>query len=117
MVTSSRVRIEMMQATSCSNGELKPSSASSNIAALAKGRTAARTRRMTSSMSKGRFGAVMTRPLPSSLRNLRALGARGGALGITFYALQQIGFLPMRSKRQLLQNAFEQREILFHLLA
>jgi hypothetical protein len=33
-VISSRVRTEMMQATTCSNGESKPSSASSNMAAL-----------------------------------------------------------------------------------
>ena len=62
-VTSSRVRMEMMQATSCSKGERKPSSASSKSAALGNGRTASRMRRNAWSISNGRLMEAAS-PLP-----------------------------------------------------
>src|SRR5262245_59587051 len=52
-VTASRERIEMIQATSSSNGELNPSSASPNSAACGKGRMASRMRRIATSIAKG----------------------------------------------------------------
>jgi hypothetical protein len=47
IVVSSRVRMEMMQATSCSNGESNPSAANSKSAALGNSSTDLRIRRMT----------------------------------------------------------------------
>src|SRR5437879_2030777 len=57
-VTASRVRIEMIQATSTSNGELNPSSASANSAACGKGRMASRMRAMATSIAKGRLSVI-----------------------------------------------------------
>jgi hypothetical protein len=54
-VTSSYVRIEMIQATSCSKGERNPSSASSNSAAFGRGRTASPMRESARSISNNRF--------------------------------------------------------------
>src|SRR4029450_1300379 len=62
-VTASRVRIEMIQATSSSNGEPNPSSASANSAACGKGRIASRTRAMATSIAKGRL-SVIGKPSP-----------------------------------------------------
>src|SRR5829696_8829760 len=52
-LSSSRVRMEMTQATSCWNGVSKPRSASSNIAALGYGSTACAMRSTATSTSNG----------------------------------------------------------------
>src|SRR5690349_12854851 len=57
-VTASRVRIEMIQATSSSNGELNPSSARANSAACGKGRMASRMRAIATSIAKGRLSGI-----------------------------------------------------------
>src|SRR5579859_1566713 len=67
-VTSSSVRIEMMQATSCSNGDRKPSLASSNSAALGNGRTASATRSITMSISNGCFLVILAGPVSRIFR-------------------------------------------------
>src|SRR5215218_6199793 len=54
-LTSSRVRIERMQATSCSKREVWPSSARANIAAFGSGLTARRIRVTTSAISNLRL--------------------------------------------------------------
>ena len=54
-LTSSRVRMDRMHATSCSNSEACPCAASANIAASAKVRTVSRMRSSATSMSKGSF--------------------------------------------------------------
>lgn len=59
-----------MQATSCSNGELYPSSASSKSAAFGNGRSASRIRVITTSMSNGTFttGGTSSCMIPEDLR-------------------------------------------------
>src|SRR6516162_1384792 len=57
-VTASRVRIEMIQATSTSNGELNPSSARANSVACGKGRMTSRMRAMATSIAKGYLSVI-----------------------------------------------------------
>ena len=71
--------MEMMQATSCSNTDVNPCSAKSNRAALANGRTALATRRITTSMLICRPDPVASEPPRSATQmvNKRAVTSCG----------------------------------------
>ena len=88
-VTSSNVRIEIKQATSCSKGERNPSSASSNSAAFGRGRTASPMRENARSISNNRFAkrreSLFVRrahevQFSTSLEKLYNIAARDNAL-------------------------------------